>query len=221
MITRILSAFVMAPVALAAVWLGTPYFEILVLVVGLVAMTEWYRLMSDFGMGTASRFWLLIGLVYIIAPCFILVWLRNSEPQGQQFTLWFFAVIWATDIGAYFSGKTIGGPKLAPRISPNKTWAGFFGGLLLAIVASLILNKFAAPSFAALHLIGACIILSIVGQLGDLLQSWVKRKLGVKDSGSLIPGHGGVLDRIDAILLAAPIAGLIAIFFEIGIAPWK
>ena len=211
----------MAPIAILAIWFGSPYFEILAIAVGVAAVIEWYHLMSVAGRGGSNKLWLLLGFAYILLPCLILVWLRNMESQGLQFIIWFFAVIWATDIGAYFSGKTIGGPKLAPSISPNKTWAGFFGGLILAIIVSLVLNKFASPSFVVIDLIAACILLSIIGQLGDLFESWVKRRLGVKDSGSLIPGHGGVLDRIDAILLSTPVAAFIAIFFEIGEVPWK
>jgi phosphatidate cytidylyltransferase len=224
MITRILSALVMAPIAIAAVWLGTPYFEALVIIVGLIAALEWYRLLSDDGFDGLNFIWLLCGLFYIALPCVIVIWLRNLEPLGFQIIIWFFAVIWATDIGAYFSGKIIGGPKLAPKISPNKTWAGFFGGILFAVVTSLILSDFSNLSSVAIalpDLIAASIFLSVVGQLGDLFESWVKRKLRVKDSGFLIPGHGGVLDRIDAILLAAPVAGLITMFFQIGDVSWK
>jgi phosphatidate cytidylyltransferase len=221
MITRIFSALVMAPIAIAAIWLGSPYFEILIVIGGAIAVLEWYRLMSDEGISGINVIWFLIGLLYITIPCFILVWLRDMEPQGLQFVIWFFAVIWATDIGAYFSGKSIGGPKFAPSISPNKTWSGFFGGMALAVLISLVLVDFANPKSGTLIIISASILLSVVGQLGDLLESWVKRKLSVKDSGTLIPGHGGILDRIDAILLGAPVAGIIAIVFQIGEAPWK
>jgi phosphatidate cytidylyltransferase len=221
MITRILSAFVMAPIAIAAIWMGSPFFEILIIIGGAVAVLEWYRLMSDEGIRGANVIWLLTGLLYIILPCFILIWLRNLDSQGFQFIIWFFAVIWATDIGAYFTGKSVGGPKFAPSISPNKTWSGFFGGMGLAVIISLALVDFANPKSGTLTVISASILLSVSGQLGDLIESWVKRKLGVKDSGTLIPGHGGILDRIDAILLGAPVAGIIAIVFQIGEAPWK
>ncbi len=221
MITRILSALVMAPIAVLAIWLGSPYFDALVILVGIAAVIEWYRLISG-DRGDGPEFvWVLPGLVYIAVPCLVLVWLRQIEPEGLAFVIWFCVVLWATDIGAYFAGRSIGGPKLAPKISPNKTWAGFFGGILLAVVSSLVLHEFFNPVMRVSDLVLACILLSIVGQLGDLFESWVKRKLGVKDSGALIPGHGGVLDRIDAILLSAPVAGLIAIFFQIGEVPWK
>ncbi len=211
----------MAPLALAAMWLGFPYFEIMVAVVGVLAALEWQRLIRSDGPQPGNFAWLIIGLFYILSPCLILVWLRDIDGQGRQIIIWLFTVIWATDIGAYFSGRTIGGPKLAPRISPNKTWAGFFGGLVFACLTGFILNRYAEPSFEIAEIIGACLVLSIVGQCGDLLESWVKRRFGVKDSGSLIPGHGGVLDRIDAILLAIPAAGIIVLLYEIGEVPWK
>jgi phosphatidate cytidylyltransferase len=221
MMARIISALVMAPIAIAAIWFGSPYFDLMIFVVGLAAMFEWYRLASLEGLRGINLVWLLAGVVYIAVPCVVVIWLRRIDPQGFQFIIWIFVVIWATDIGAYFTGRSLGGAKLAPKISPNKTWAGFFGGIILAIAASLILNDYANPSYGTLELLAASLVLSIVGQLGDLLESWVKRVFGVKDSGSLIPGHGGVLDRIDAILLAAPVAGLIAVFFQIGQIPWK
>ena len=221
MLTRILSALVMAPLAFAAIWFGFPYFEFMVSVVGVLAALEWQRLISSNGPQPQSWVWLIAGALYILLPCLILIWLRGIDNQGRQIIIWLFAVIWATDIGAYFSGKSIGGQKMAPIISPNKTWAGFIGGLVLACVTGLILNNYTEPSFETSEIIIASIILSIIGQFGDLLESWVKRTFQVKDSGTLIPGHGGVLDRIDAILLATPAAGLIVLFYEIGEVPWK
>tara|TARA_B100000315_G_scaffold194030_1_gene184629 strand:- start:9041 stop:9706 length:666 start_codon:yes stop_codon:yes gene_type:complete len=221
MITRIISALVMAPLALAALWFGFPYFELMVGVVGVLAAWEWLRLIGSNGPQPQQIVWLIVGLLYILVPCVILIWLRDIDSQGRQIIIWLFSVIWATDIGAYFSGRTFGGPKLAPIISPNKTWAGFFGGLIFACVTGLVLNIYAEPSFATAEIIIACAGLSIIGQFGDLLESWVKRRFEVKDSGALIPGHGGVLDRIDAILLATPVTGLIVLFYEIGEVPWK
>ncbi|MBT3917126.1 MAG: phosphatidate cytidylyltransferase [Rhodospirillaceae bacterium] len=221
MLTRILSALVMAPLALAAMWFGFPYFELMVGGVGVLAALEWQRLIRSNGPQQRNISWLLFGLLYIFVPCLILVWLRDIDGQGRQVVIWLFAIIWATDIGAYFSGKSIGGPKLAPTISPNKTWAGFFGGLFFAGLMGFILNSYAEPSFDMLEIFIASVALSIVGQLGDLLESWVKRTFEVKDSGSLIPGHGGVLDRIDAILLAIPVAGIIVLIYDIGEVPWK
>lgn len=221
MIIRILSSLVLVPIALGAIWLGSPYFGALITLGGVLAATEWWRLMANVRIINLNLFWKMFGLIYIAIPCFILIWLRNIEPLGFQFVIWFFAVIWANDIGAYFIGKSIGGPKLAPYISPNKTWAGSIGGIVLALFISFALNQFSSIEFETWGLIIACILVSIFGQLGDLLESWVKRKLGIKDSGSLIPGHGGVLDRIDAILMGAPLMWLIVIVFQLGGLSWK
>jgi phosphatidate cytidylyltransferase len=150
---------------------------------------------------------LALGLAYAGTAAIALLFLRE-QAQGFGLTLWALAVVWATDIGAYFTGRTIGGPKLAPRISPSKTWAGLGGGIVAAAVIGAII-AFAARLPATALWIGG--LLAIVAQGGDLLESAMKRRAGVKDSGRLLPGHGGVLDRVDGalpvlILVAALIA---------------
>jgi len=146
--------------------------------------------------------WVAAGVVYISVPVVALVWLR-ADPVGERLILWLMATVWATDIGAFFAGRLIGGPKLAPRISPNKTWAGLFGAMasagLVGALADLLVPG--APGGAALALAGA--LLAVVAQAGDLGESWVKRRFGAKDSSGLIPGHGGLLDRVDGLLAAA------------------
>ena len=117
-------------------------------------------------------------------------------------------LVWATDIGAFFAGRTIGGPKLAPALSPNKTWAGLIGGVLLATVYSAVMMRWGIP----LSFVIATPALAVLAQLGDLYESGLKRRAGVKDSGSILPGHGGVLDRLDGLVPVAPvIAFLIAL----------
>ena len=135
------------------------------------------------------------------------VWLRADSGAGRLAVLWLFAVIWATDTGAYFTGRTLGGPKLAPRLSPGKTWAGVAGGMAAACLAGLAAATVAdfGPVWA---LVLASAVLSLVGQGGDLAISGMKRHFDAKDSGHIIPGHGGVLDRLDStvasvLLLAA------------------
>ena len=119
---------------------------------------------------------------------------------------WLLAVVWATDIGAYFAGRGIGGPKLAPSISPNKTWAGLIGGALSAgLVGTLAAGL--TDSDATLLVVGG-MILAVVAQGGDLLESWCKRHFGVKDSSHIIPGHGGILDRVDGLLAVLPVVFL-------------
>jgi phosphatidate cytidylyltransferase len=175
---------------------------------------EWYRLILVNRPKFPNIIFMCFGVLYVIAPCLILVWLRNNGPHGLYFIVWFFVVIWSTDIGAYLFGKSIGGAKLAPKISPNKTWAGFFGGISSAVIVSFLLYYFLYPMAGLFLFFLGCVIISIVGQIGDLFESWCKRRLGVKDSGKLIPGHGGILDRVDSLLLSTPIAGVVAIIFQ-------
>jgi phosphatidate cytidylyltransferase len=152
---------------------------------------------------------LAFGLPYVGLTLLALSWLRNSAEAGLHLVLFVILVIWATDIGAFFAGRTFGGPRLAPRISPNKTWSGFAGGLVLAGMAGLAwaVATQGAAGFANAVLIA--VVLSVAGQGGDLFESAAKRRFGVKDSGNLIPGHGGMLDRIDALLVAAPLFALL------------
>lgn len=147
---------------------------------------------------------------YIVLPAIALVWLRLDDAYGLICVFWLLFVVWATDTFAYFSGRGFGGPKLAPRVSPNKTWAGLIGGMvgaaLVGIVTALWFNL---GSPAQLGLVSA--FLAVVAQGGDILESALKRRAGVKDSGKLIPGHGGILDRVDGLVTAAIAAGVIGI----------
>ncbi len=145
------------------------------------------------------------GPIYIGLPAVALMRLRADF--GFEATLWVFVLVWATDIGAYAFGRTIGGPKLMPRVSPNKTWAGLGGGMfcaaLIGLAGSGVADLAHAP-WAILALMGAA--LAVIAQLGDLFESAIKRRVGAKDSSRLIPGHGGLLDRVDGLLTAAPAA---------------
>ena len=122
--------------------------------------------------------------------------------------LWLFVTVWSCDTGAYISGRSIGGPKLAPRISPNKTWAGLLGGILAAVVASVLLALISGSGSIVLFAIQGT-LLALISQCGDLAESSLKRRFDVKDSGNLIPGHGGILDRVDGVLFAAPTLALL------------
>lgn len=167
---------------------------------------------------------LAFGLVYAGLPGIALIWLR--EPNGLGVVLWVLLVVWSTDILAYFAGRAIGGPKIAPRISPKKTWAGLMGGMIGASAASAAMafwwfqadfvragglgdsTSFWNPRNAvAMALIGAG--LAIVSQAGDFYESWLKRRAGVKDSGKLLPGHGGVMDRLDGLVPVAVVVALL------------
>lgn len=155
--------------------------------------------------------WLVLGLFYVALPLFLLHWLRGDDAEGRDLVLWLLLVIWAVDSGAYAFGKSIGGPKLAPTWSPNKTWAGLLGGAFMAmLVGWLAASALAMPAPNLMGLLGG--FLAFVGQGGDLLESAFKRHFGVKDASGLIPGHGGVLDRVDGLIAAAfPVAALVAV----------
>ena len=149
------------------------------------------------------------GLLYAVLPALALLYLRAQHGFGL--TLGTAALVWATDIGAYFAGRGIGGPKLAPRISPNKTWAGLIGGVIGAEALSMVLGLGFGLSWLFVYF---ATMLAVSAQIGDLFESWLKRRAGVKDSGRLLPGHGGVLDRLDGLV---PVALLVA---GLAIAGW-
>ena len=158
------------------------------------------------GRGRDAR-WVAGGQLYIAIPVIACVWLRADEDVGRLAVLGLFAIVWATDTGAYFTGRTIGGPRLAPTISPGKTWSGLWGGVAAATVVALIVGHLA--SLEPLWVVGvAGALLSLVGQIGDLGKSKVKRHFQVKDSGTLIPGHGGMIDRLDSTLATMPLLAI-------------
>jgi phosphatidate cytidylyltransferase len=161
----------------------------------------------------------MFGMVYIGFSFDVMVWLRGgTSVQGLYYLVTLLLIVWASDIAAYFTGKTIGGPKLAPKISPKKTWSGFMGssvgaGLVAAALASPALTqKLDVDTLGDMTVIGYGVmgfILAMFGQAGDLLISLFKRRFNVKDTGILIPGHGGILDRVDALLLVSLVFGFI------------
>lgn len=147
--------------------------------------------------------WLWLAVAYAAIPAAALAFLRDGDAAGLWAILFLFAVVWATDILAYFVGRAVGGPKLAPSISPGKTWSGAIGGAAAGTLAGIGVAA-AAASPASPWLIGlAALLLSVLSQMGDLFESGLKRRFGVKDSGWLIPGHGGVMDRVDGLVAAA------------------
>jgi len=148
-----------------------------------------------------------LGLPYLTLSAVSLIWLRGSPDIGLELTLFLFATVWATDIGAFFFGRICGGPRLAPEISPQKTWSGLMGGVLCAGLAGGLV---ALATHGNSPLVAICVgfIMAIVGQLGDLLESILKRRNKQKDSGALIPGHGGLLDRVDGLIASAPTLAL-------------
>ena len=162
---------------------------------------------------------LAAGVLYIGVPLVALAWLR-AGLDGRANVLFVVLIVWASDIGAYVVGRLVGGPKLAPAISPGKTWSGAVGGLLIAMAVGEVAAHGFAPAGAGRAAAVAC-LLGVASAGGDLLESWIKRRFGVKDSGRLIPGHGGLLDRLDGLLAAAPAAALLAIVLGHGGVLWK
>ena len=261
---RVISAVVLAPVALGAVWAGGLWLTLLTAAAAGLMAAEWTKLCSGgrFGAegvllvaavvlaaavagagyfgpalavagagaaivlgicgarGCAAPRLLAFGALYIGVPCVSILWLSADPATGRAVLFWILALVWATDIGAYAFGRTIGGPKLAPRVSPKKTWAGLIGGVASAAVAGLATAHVAnAPSAAAVVAVSAG--LAVIEQFGDLAESAVKRRFGVKDAGTLIPGHGGMLDRLDGLLAVAPAVALLSLIGGSSVLIWR
>ncbi|HME22070.1 MAG TPA: phosphatidate cytidylyltransferase [Acetobacteraceae bacterium] len=214
--TRVLSALVLAPVALACVWLGGFAFAVIVAVGMLGLAVEWLALCRRTGWALLCP----VGLAYIALAGAALLWLRHDPYAGRADVLFLLLVVWAGDIGAYLFGRWIGGPRMAPRISPGKTWSGAAGGLLAAVAAGLLAAHVLSDA-ATWRAVAVAAALGVVAQAGDLLESFVKRRLEVKDSGQLIPGHGGLFDRLDSMLAAAPMAALLALTLGRGVVLWQ
>jgi len=261
---RILSALVLAPIAVGAVWFGSPWLPILTAIAAAGMAWEWARLCRGGRVGTTGAVliaavlvaiivavtagigpaiavaaiaaavvfwiaarehepeprWFALGLLWIALPCVLLLWLAHAEGAGRLTLLWIFAIVWATDIGAYMVGRRIGGPLLAPHWSPRKTWAGIIGGAGCAALAGWATAGMLGLS-SALPLVLASAGLAIVEQFGDLAESVAKRRFGVKDSSGLIPGHGGLLDRLDGLLAVIPAVALLTLIGGGSVLTWR
>jgi phosphatidate cytidylyltransferase len=156
------------------------------------------------------RTWVAGGIAYAGVLAIGPIILRSDGEQGFLAVLFLFAIVWTTDIGAYFVGRALGGPKLLPRVSPNKTWAGAIGGLFASVVVAVVVAKMAAlTSLFALAMLA--VVLSVLAQAGDLFESFLKRRFDAKDSSHLIPGHGGLMDRLDGFVTASVAAVIIGL----------
>lgn len=169
-----------------------------------------------------TGFWLAFGLLYIGLAGIALIHLRGDAAAGRSNVLFLFLVVWASDIGAYLAGRRFGGPKLAPAVSPNKTWSGAAGGLLSAMLVGLAAAAMMEPGTLPLgRVLLVASVIGVLAQAGDLFESWLKRHFQVKDSSALIPGHGGLLDRLDGVLSASPAAALLGLVLGPGLALWR
>jgi phosphatidate cytidylyltransferase len=200
--TALLSAVSVASLAICIAFGGARYGFFLL---AAAAATVWLS-----GQGSFSREWALSGLIYAALPAAALTWLRSDAAFGAAAVIYLFAVAWTTDTASYAAGRLIGGAKLAPHLSPQKTWSGLIAGILAPSLVGYIAAK-VLENGSVLWLILVSVALAIACQFGDLLESWVKRRFGAKDSSHLIPGHGGLLDRIDGLMMAAVLAGFIAL----------
>ena len=164
--------------------------------------------------------WLAAGVLYIGIAGIALIELRHDNEAGRANVLFLVLTVWASDIGAYMAGRFFGGPKLAAAVSPNKTWSGAIGGLASAIAVGVAASVILAPGGAS-RAAAVAAMLGVMAQAGDLLESWIKRRFDVKDSSALIPGHGGLLDRLDGVMAAAPVAALLAFALGQGQPLWR
>ena len=260
MLQRTISAIIIAPPFLAAIWFGFPYFNVLICILCIAAISEIALIVNDkisarftswtAGLGVFAsisavsfeeyklaviclvicgiisivtikgnlkdKIWMAFGYIYIIISSVTLVEMRDLSDLGRVAVIWLFVIVWANDIGAYFFGRTFGSARIAPKISPGKTWVGTIAGLICAGSISLTFVGTFLEAENILFMILLGIFIGIVAQVGDFIESFFKRSYDVKDSGALIPGHGGVLDRGDSIFLAAPVLFIILLFYFKG-----
>jgi len=204
-IRTLTGVFLIAAALIAAVQ-GGNVFALLVAGTATLMFYEWTRIVRGWGGA-----WYASGFVYALLPALALLWIRERDAHGLELLVWVFIVTWTTDIGAYFAGRTFGKRKLAPSISPNKTVEGLYGGIA---AAALFGGAWVLATGLGKPLIVLAPLLAIAAQAGDLFESGMKRRAGVKDSGTWLPGHGGILDRLDGLVpvavitAAAQMAGL-------------
>jgi phosphatidate cytidylyltransferase len=209
---RVASAVVLAPVAVAAAYLGGPWFIGVWLLAAAGVLWEWMGLLAAARSlsGAARAGWIALGACYAGAMLAAPLVIRGDATLGFVAMIFLFAVVWATDIAAYFAGRLLGGPKLWPAISPNKTWSGALAGAIAGTAAGV-----AVAAVGGIKPIGPIVIvsvlLSVAAQFGDLCESALKRRFGVKDASHVIPGHGGFMDRLDGFLAAALAAALVGL----------
>ena len=206
LVVRSLTGAILIVTALLAAYVGGDVLALLVAAIATAMFYEWTRIVRGWGLG-----WILSGFFYALLPALALLWIRERDAHGLALLIWTFIVTWSTDIGAYFAGRNFGKRKLAPSISPNKTVEGLYGGIA---AATLLGGAWALASGLGKPLLAFPLLFAIAAQMGDLFESWMKRRAGVKDSGNWLPGHGGVLDRLDGLV---PVAVLTAAAQLLGV----
>jgi phosphatidate cytidylyltransferase len=201
---RTITGVLMILTALTAEWFGGTAFAVLVAAAATAIYYEWAKMVAGWGLK-----WHIGGVLVALLPALALLWVREraGDPpgaQGFELVLWAFIVTWSADIGAFFAGRTFGGRKLAPTISPNKTVSGLIGGVIAATLLGGIWAQHRGLDQAWLWLAP---LFALAAAVGDLFESWMKRRAGVKDSGRILPGHGGVFDRLDGLVPVAVLTG--------------
>jgi phosphatidate cytidylyltransferase len=200
LVVRTLTGLALIALALLAAVKGGDVFAYAVAGVATAMFYEWTRIVRGWG-----PLWYAAGIPYAVLPAISLLWVRERDVQGLELLIWVFIVTWSTDIGAYFAGRRFGRRKLAPSISPGKTVEGLYGGMA---AATLFGGAWASAMGLSWPLLLLAPLFALAAQGGDLFESWMKRRAGVKDSGTWLPGHGGVLDRLDGLV---PVAVLLAL----------
>lgn len=199
-VPRSISILVLAPLICTIIYKGGLVFTLFMMLLAILMFYEWYKVVQY------DNFrWCILGVFYVLIPTICLAYLRVMDFWG---TVWLIATVWAADIGAYLFGISFKGPKLCTKISPNKTWSGLMGAVVGAVAATYLL-QYKLYTIALKELLLTAVILALLSQLGDLLESAWKRHFGVKNSGNIIPGHGGILDRVDGFTFAAPFMALL------------
>jgi phosphatidate cytidylyltransferase len=203
---RTATGLLLIAVALLTAVAGGNLFALFVAAIATAMFYEWTRIARGWGAA-----WYAGGFLYALVPALALLWIRERDAQGLDLLVWAFIVTWSTDIGAYFAGRRFGRRKLAPAISPGKTVEGLYGGIA---AATLFGGAWVLPTGLGLALLALAPVLAMAAQGGDLFESSMKRRAGVKDSGTWLPGHGGVLDRLDGLV---PVAVLTAAAQLVGL----
>ncbi|MDB5654379.1 MAG: Phosphatidate cytidylyltransferase [Tardiphaga sp.] len=204
LLMRVLTALVLIPVAIGVAYAGGWWWAGLVALISIGLFVEWRMIVGADRLG-----WVALGVLYAAAALAASVMVRLDPVWGFSALMFVLLIVWVTDIGGYFAGRGIGGPKLWPRVSPKKTWAGAVGGLVLSLGVAAGFAAYGVGRLLPLLLLAT--VLTVLSQLGDLFESAVKRRFGVKDSSHIIPGHGGLLDRLDGYVFAVIAAAVIGI----------